>query len=80
MAAAGPTIGKITVSGGNVIISGSNNTGSGGTYHIITTTNVVLPVTNWVVLTNGTFDNTGNFSSTNAVGTNAQRYYRLQVP
>ena len=79
-AAVGPTIGGITVSGGKVVISGQNNTGAGGTYHILTTTNVVLPVTNWVVLTNGTFDNSGNFSSTNAVGTNAQRYYRLQVP
>ena len=77
----GPAIGEITVSGGNVIISGSNNTGSGGgTYHIVTTTNVALPATNWVVLTNGAFDNSGNFSSTNAVGTNAQRFYRLQVP
>jgi autotransporter-associated beta strand protein len=75
--AAGPTIGKITVSGGNIILSGQNNNGGGGTYHIITTTNLV---TNWVVLTNGTFDNNGNFSSTNAVGTSAQRFYRLQVP
>jgi hypothetical protein len=33
-----------------------------------------------VVLTNGTFDNNGNFASTNDMGTSAQRYYILQVP
>jgi autotransporter-associated beta strand protein len=75
-----PTIGKITVSGGNVIISGSNNTGSSGTYHILTATNVALPLSSWTVLTNGNFDNSGNFSSTNAVGSSAHQFYILQTP
>ncbi|HEX4262899.1 MAG TPA: autotransporter-associated beta strand repeat-containing protein [Verrucomicrobiae bacterium] len=77
---AGPTIGKITVSGGKIIISGSNNTGSAGTYHILIATNVFQPLSSWTVLTNGTFDGSGNFSSTNAVGTNAHQFYILQVP
>ena len=46
----------------------------------ITATNLELPLTNWLVLTNGTFDSSGNFSSTNAVGTNAQQFYILQAP
>ena len=49
-------------------------------YHVLTSTNVTLPRTNWTVLTNGTFDLTGNFASTNALGTNQQRFYLLQVP
>jgi hypothetical protein len=75
-----PTIGKITVSNGSVVISGNNNTGPGGTYHILTATNVATPLTNWVVLTNGTFDGSGNFSTTNALGSSARQFYILQVP
>jgi hypothetical protein len=74
-----PTIGSISVSGGNVIISGTNNTGASGTYHVLTATNIALPLSNWTVLTNGNFDN-GNFSSTNATGTNGRLFYILQVP
>lgn len=75
-----PTIRGITISSSQVIISGTNNVGAGGTYHILTTTNLTLAITNWTVLTNGSFDANGNFSSTNAVGTNSQSYFKLQVP
>jgi hypothetical protein len=74
-----PTIGHITVSGGSVIITG-NSAGAGGTYHILTATNVATPLSNWVVLTNGTFDGSGNFSTTNAIGNNTRAFYLLQVP
>lgn len=77
---ASPTIRSIAISGSQIVLSGTNNTGSAGTYHVLTSTNLVLPVTNWTVLTNGSFDGNGNFSSTNATGTNAQRFYLLQVP
>jgi autotransporter-associated beta strand protein len=33
-----PTIGKVVVTGGNVVITGTNNTGPGGTYHVLTST------------------------------------------
>ncbi len=75
-----PTIGRISVSGGNVILSGTNNTGSGGTYHVLTSTNIATPSINWTVLTNGTFDDSGNFSITNVAGTNGRQFYILQVP
>lgn len=75
-----PTIGHISISGANVILSGTNNTGPGGTYHVLTSTNVVTPLANWTVLTNGAFDASGNFSTTNAVGTDSRQFYILQVP
>jgi fibronectin-binding autotransporter adhesin len=75
-----PTIGSMTVSGGNIIISGQNNTGMSGPYHILSATNIFVPLSNWVVLTNGNFDGSGNFSSTNALGTNSHQFYILQVP
>jgi autotransporter-associated beta strand protein len=76
-----PTINSLVFSGGNLIISGTNNSGSGGTYRVLTSTNITDPFSSWTVLTNGTFDGSGNFSSTNLVNTSTpQRFFRLQVP
>jgi fibronectin-binding autotransporter adhesin len=75
-----PTISGITVSGGNIVINGTNNTGSGGTYHVLTSTNLALPLASWTVLTNGTFSGSGNFSTTNMLGGSRQEFYILQVP
>jgi hypothetical protein len=80
-AAVVPTIQRVAHVGGNLVISGTNNSGAGGTYHVLTSTNLVLPLSGWPVLTNGSFDSKGNFSITNAMGSaNLQRFYRLQVP
>jgi hypothetical protein len=74
-----PSIGTITViSGGQVVISGTNNDGAGGTFKVLTSTNLAVP--GWSLLTNGSFDSTGRFAVTNSAGTNNQRFFRLQVP
>jgi hypothetical protein len=78
--AARPTIQRVALSGGNVILSGTNNSGPGGTYHVLTSTNLLLPRTNWSVLTNGSFDGSGNFSFTNAIGANSRQFYTIRVP
>jgi hypothetical protein len=70
---------SITISGGNLIIAGTNNAGGNGTFSVLTSTDVALPLASWNVLTNGTF-NGGVFATTNAVGTNNQRFYILRVP
>jgi hypothetical protein len=75
-----PTIRNVTISSGQVILSGTNNSGAGGTYHLLTSTNIATPLSNWTVLTSGSFNGSGNFSSTNSVGTNSQRFYMLRVP
>jgi hypothetical protein len=77
---AGPSIQNIALSGTNILLKGTNNTGPGGTYHILISSNLTLPRSNWTVLSSGSFDSSGNFSFTNALGTNAQRFYILQVP
>ena len=75
-----PTIRGIIISGGQVIISGTNNQGAGGgTYRVRTSTNVALPLAGWDLLSSGSFDGTGNFSATNPV-TGNRRFYLLQVP
>ena len=69
------------MSAGNIIISGTNNSGPGGGYQVLTSTNLTVPLTSWTVLTNGTFDGNGNFSVTNSIGTtNSRQFYILQVP
>ena len=75
-----PTIQQVSMSGGNFIVSGTNNTGPGGTYHLLTTTNLLLPRTNWMVLATGSFDGKGNFSFTDVIGTNLGQFYTLRVP
>jgi len=72
---------RVSAGGGNFIASGTNNTGAGGTYHVLVSTNLVLPWTNWTVLTSGSFDSHGNFLFTNAVSLSSQElFYRLRAP
>ena len=72
---------NLTATGGSLIASGTNNGGPGGTYHVIISANPQLPLTNWTVLTNGSFDNQGNFIFTNLISNpNSQRFYQLRVP
>jgi hypothetical protein len=66
------------LSGGNLIMSGSGGS-AGGTFYVITATNVLTPLTNWVVLSTNSYDGSGNFSVTNPVnGGTPQRFYRIK--
>jgi autotransporter-associated beta strand protein len=76
-----PTIGKISVSGTNIVITGTNNAGAGGTFHVLTSTNLTTPVASWTVLTNGSFDGNGNFIVTTPLdATRPRTFYMMQVP
>src|SRR5215469_3510577 len=60
-----PTINKIALSGTNVIITATNNNGAGGTWALLGTNNLASPLTNWPVISTGTFDSNGNLALTN---------------
>lgn len=75
-----PAFQHISLSSTNIIMSGTNNTGLSGTYHILTSSNLTVPRPSWTVLASGSFNSTGNFSFTNTLGTNARQFYILQVP
>jgi len=75
-----PTIQHIAVSGKNIILSGTDNGGAGGTYHVLTSASLLLPRTNWTVVANGSFGTNGEFSFTNEIGTNPWQFYTLGVP
>ncbi len=75
-----PAIRRFAIVGGQIVVSGTNNFGAGGTYHLLSSTNVALALTNWTVVTAGSFDGSGNFSSTNSFPTNNQEFYILEIP
>ncbi|HTV41980.1 MAG TPA: IPT/TIG domain-containing protein [Candidatus Sulfotelmatobacter sp.] len=72
---------RVFASGGNFIASGTNNGNPSGTYNVLASTNLLLPLTNWTVLSSGSFGSNGNFSFTNAIAsTNREMFYLLRVP
>ncbi len=75
-----PVIQHVAVIGSNIILGGANNSGQSGTYHVLTSPNLPLPLTNWTVLGSGSFDGNGNFSFTNPIGTNLGQFYILKTP
>ncbi len=73
-----PMFTSTVVSNGNIIMSGSGGS-AGGTFYVITATNVLTPLTNWVVLSTNSYDGAGNFSVTNPVSPGTpQRFYRIR--
>ena len=75
-----PTIGSIIASGGSVIISGSGGPAN-GSYYVLASTNVGLPLTNWVSIATNTFNGSGNFNFSTPIDPSLpRRFFVLQVP
>lgn len=75
-----PKFGGIKVSGGNVIISGSNGVPF-NTYYVLTSTNVAAPVATWTPIATNTFNSDGSFSFTNSPTSSiTRRFYLLELP
>jgi hypothetical protein len=87
VAAALPSFGNIQVlnsggGGGNssLVMSGTGGVGN-GTYYVLTSTNLALPLNQWTPVVTNQFDAGGNFSFTNFAPTNAsQEFFRLRLP
>ncbi len=77
-----PTIGGISASSGSVVLTGTNNTGTGGgTFYVRSTTNISVPLVNWKFVSTNVFGGSGGFSVTNAMTPGAtSEYYLLQLP
>jgi hypothetical protein len=73
-----PVFGSTTVSGGKLIFSGTGGTLS-GTFYVLTTTNLTLPLASWTVLSTNQYDASGNFNVTNPFSTGVpQRFYMIK--
>ena len=63
-----PVITSTVLSGSNLIISGTNATGTaGGTYYVRATNNVALPMASWPRISTNTYGVGGAFSVTNQI-------------
>lgn len=74
---AGPQFTQISAVGGNVQLSGSG--AAHGSYQILTSPDISLPLAQWTVLTSGTFDDNGQFTHSDPAGPNA-KFYLLVTP
>jgi len=66
------------VSGTNLLFSGSGGLAN-GTYSVLSSTNVALPITDWLAILTNQFDCGGNFSFTNSPS-QPQTFFLLRVP
>ena len=75
-----PQIGVFSFSGSNLIFNGSNGF-PGDNYFVLGSTNVALPLTNWLRVSTNPFDGSGNFIFTNPFDPGSlQMFYLLQLP
>jgi len=63
-----PVITSTILSGGNVILNGTNGTASsGGTFYVLSSTNVAAQLSDWKPISTNTYGPGGAFSVTNAI-------------
>jgi hypothetical protein len=72
-----PQISSIMQSGTNVVINGTGGP-PGGSYAVLSSTNVTLPRASWTPVATNMFDGSGNFSFTNAA-TLPQQFFLLRL-
>jgi hypothetical protein len=64
----------------NLVFDGGNGL-PGGKYHVLTSTNLALPLDLWLCAATNYFDGAGGFSFTNGFNANApQQFYLLHTP
>jgi len=74
-----PHITAIQVSGTALTLSATNGT-PGGSWTLLQSTNLALPLNQWQTNTTGAFDGSGNLSTTIPnTATNKQEFYLLEV-
>jgi hypothetical protein len=76
-----PTFSSISVSGSTLNLAATNGP-AGGTYTLLESTNLALPVTQWTPVLTNSFDSNGDLSvATNIVsGASSAAFYILEVP
>ena len=72
-------ISSVSISGGNLTVSGTGGS-AGAPYYVLSSTNVVLPLALWLPVQTNSFASDGSFTSTLPVlSTESKRFYILQL-
>ena len=75
-----PKMDTLALAGTNLIAAGTGGT-PGGTYSVLSSTNVALPVVNWVTNYSGVFGPDGSFSNNLPIfPVELRRFYILKQP
>ena len=77
--AANPLFNNVSTSGGALVFRGSGGVGN-ASYYVLGTTNLSVPLTNWIRFLTNQFDADGNYVFTNTPADGEQQFYRLQIP
>ena len=72
-----PQFNLVAISSGNLAMSGSGGEPN-GTYYVLGSTNIALPLNSWTRIATNQFDANGNFTNTVSPGS-AQEFFRLQL-
>jgi autotransporter-associated beta strand protein len=74
-----PSIAKLVFTPPNLIFTGSNGV-PGGQYVVLTSTNLIAPLSTWLPVLTNYFDNLGNYTFPYPMGTNAMQFFVIQSP
>jgi hypothetical protein len=75
-----PQFGSVNLSGTNLIFNGIGGS-PGSNYVVLVSTNLTIPLTNWLALTTNTFDGTGQFHYTNNVNpVKPRQFFIFKLP
>jgi len=74
-----PQFSQMFLSGTNWLMNGSGGA-AGYYYSVLTSTNLITPLTNWSLLSTGSFDGGGNFIFSNGLNPlSPQKFYEIQI-
>ncbi|HEX4264253.1 MAG TPA: DUF2341 domain-containing protein [Verrucomicrobiae bacterium] len=73
---------QFQISGGSLVLSGNGGPANANqTYRVLATTNVALPLAQWVPVTTNAFDNNGNFNSALPLDKGVKsQFFRVAIP
>jgi hypothetical protein len=75
-----PQFGTFMLSGTNLVFNGTGGT-AGSNYVILVSTNLTIPLTNWLAVTTNTFDGAGQFHYTNNVSpVKPRQFFNFKLP
>jgi hypothetical protein len=74
-----PAFGAPVLSGTTLTLSGTGGPAN-GTYHVLASTNVALPLNLWTSLVTNSFDGGGNFSFNVSITGFPQRFFLIRLP